>query len=115
MATTGLSRLVELRTRIMSIEHDDGEWLAQTLDALRPGWRGRLQVKVPDEMHTGEVSEIIGTVVDEPAIERDPEGESAGDAFVMVCANYHDGRFMPTAGEPRVAVRASHIVGVETM
>ena len=99
----------------MSYEHDEGEWLTQTLDTLRPGWRGRLHVKAPDEIHSGDVSEIIGTVVDEPAVERDPEGEAVTDAYVMVCVNYREGRFLPTAGEARVAIQASRIVGAEAM
>ena len=99
----------------MSHEHDEGEWLSQTLETLRPGWRGRLQVKAPEEIHTDEVSEIIGTVVEEPDVERDDDSESVTDAFVTVCVNYRDGKFLPTAGETRVAIQASRIVGVEPM
>jgi hypothetical protein len=99
----------------MSYEHDEGEWLTQTLDTLRPGWRGRLHVKAPDEIHSGDVSEIIGTVVDEPAVERDADGESVTDAYVTVCVNFRNGRFLPTEGEECVAIQASRIVGAEAM
>lgn len=95
-------------------EFDDGDWLAQRLDTLRPGWRGRLRLKA-EEAHSDALSEIIGTVVEEPLLERDPVDDSVIDATVTLCANYRNERFTTTLGEPTLAIRASRIAGIEAM
>ena len=100
----------------MKTAHDESDWLTQRLDALRPGWRGRLHVADSEEGDAGGgVSEVIGTVVAEPSIERDPADEGMSDAFVTLCPNYHNGRFLPTLGEPTIAIRASQITDIEAM
>jgi hypothetical protein len=95
--------------------HDDGDWLDQRLDALQPGWRGRLRLAVPDELQSGAVSEIIGTIVEAASIERDPGDDSVTDAFVTLCPNYRGGCFLPTLDEPTITVRASRIAEIQRM
>jgi hypothetical protein len=99
----------------MKNAYDESDWLTQRLDALRPGWRGRLHLSVPEELHAGAASEVIGTVVEEPAMERDPADDGITDAFVTFCPNYRDGRFLPTLDEPTIAIRASRITDIEAM
>lgn len=94
--------------------YDEDDWLARRLDAMRPGWRGRMRIRVADEFDGGMVEDVIGTIVGEPTLEPGDETDAA-DATATLCANYHDGRFLPVAGQPCVAVRASQIVDMQPM
>ncbi len=95
---------------------DTGEdWLMRWFDLLRPGWRGRLHVRTPEQAAAGTTSQIVGTIVGEPSVERDADDIGIADAHVTVCANYHDGKFVPTLGEPYIDVNLSWIVDAEPM
>lgn len=96
--------------------YDEGDWLAQRLDALRPGWRGRVSLRVTDESGAGAVEELIGTIIGEPSL--DPataDDDAVIDATATLCFNYHNGRFGPVAGEPCMVVRASRITDMQAM
>jgi|SRR5690348_7384949 len=95
--------------------HDEDDWLAQRLDAMRPGWRGRMRIRVADEFDSGMVEDVIGTIVGEPSLESGDDEAGVADATATLCANYRDGRFLPVAGQPCVAVRASQIVDMQPM
>ena len=45
----------------MRIDQDDP--MTQRADALRPGWRGRLRIRAPEESESGETGELIGTII----------------------------------------------------
>lgn len=94
---------------------DEDDWLARRIDTLRPGWRGRLLLQAPEEAKSGEHEEVIGTVVDEPAIDRGADDDDVIDAAITLCANYRDGRFVPVTGEPRFSIRISQVVEMDAM
>jgi|GEM_PF-6383036 hypothetical protein len=97
------------------MRQNDDDWLGRWLDTLRPGWRGRLElVAAEEEAPEGGREEIVGTVVEEPAIERDAD-DAAIDATITLCANYRGGRFVPVHDEPRIVIRASQIRAAEPM
>ena len=91
------------------------DWLQRWIDVLRPGWRGRLQIRSPELAANERTAQIVGTVIGEPSIERDIDGEGVADAHVTFCANYRDGRFGPTLGEPYIDINLSWIVDAEAM
>lgn len=94
-------------------DFDEGDWLAQRLRVLRPGWRGRLLLRAPEEAKRQDHEELIGTVVDEPAFDNDES--NADDPTITVCANHRAGRFVALADEPRYSIRVSRIAGMESM
>ena len=97
-------------------EFDQGDWLAQRIRILKPGWRGRLRVLAPEEAETDGYEELIGTVIDEESFDNDVNDENApDDPIITICANYREGHFVPLSGEPRFAVRISRIDDMETM
>lgn len=95
--------------------HLDDDWLARRIDTLRPGWRGRVWLRAPEEAETSDTEELYVTVVAEPAFERDSEHESVIDATLTLCSNYRNGRFVPLQGEPSFTVRASRIAAMEAL
>ena len=97
----------------MRIEAED--WLVRWLEILRPGWRGRLHVRAPEHDQDETAAQIVGTIVGEPSVERDMDGEGIADAHVTVCANYRNGRFGPTFGEPYIDVNLAWILDAEAM
>jgi hypothetical protein len=62
---------------------NEGDWLAQRLDALRPGWRGRVSLRVTGESGAGAIEELIGTIIGEPSL--DP-ATADDDAVIDVTA-----------------------------
>lgn len=91
------------------------DWLQRWIDVLRPGWRGRLHVRTPELAEHGKTTQIVGTIVGEPSVERDSDDEGVADAHVTFCANYRNGRFGPTLGEPYIDINLSWIVEAEAM
>ncbi|HSE12083.1 MAG TPA: hypothetical protein VLB69_05570 [Rudaea sp.] len=94
---------------------DQHDWLAQRLDVLKPGWRGRLRLLAPEEARTSAPESLIGTIVDEAIPQHGPDGARMIDAVIIVCANYRRGRFVPLCGEPNFCLHASQIIAMEPM
>lgn len=94
-------------------EFDQDDWLAQRLRILRPGWRGRLRLLPPEEAKGQGYSEMIGTIVEEPAF--DDDEADVEDPTITLCANHRAGHFVPIAGEPRFNIRVSRITAIEPM
>ena len=97
----------------MIIEEDD--WLVECLDALRPGWRGRLLLEAAEDPDSGEGESLVGTVVEEPTLARDPDTDELVDATILIVTNYRDGEFVPDPGQERVSVRISQVLEIEEM
>jgi hypothetical protein len=94
---------------------DQDGWLAQRINALKPGWRGRLRLRAPEEVRTSAPESIVGTVVDEATPDRDAGTGVIVDAIFRVCANYRAGRFVPMQREPNFSIRASQIIAIDPM
>jgi len=97
------------------IPFDQADWLAQRVNALKPGWRGRLRLRAPEEARTSAPESIVGTVADEATPDRHTATGVIVDAIITVCANYRAGRFVPMQAEPNFSVRASQIIAMEPM
>lgn len=90
-------------------DQDDG--LAFRIDAMRPGWRGRMLIHYSDEPDSDMT--VTGTIVGEPSIER--MQDHATDATITLCINYHAGHFGPVSKHSCIALRASQIVDMQSM
>lgn len=90
--------------------HDRDDWLAQRLELLKPGWRGRLRVKLPEESESSASRELVGTVLEAPELDAEPDEAQVADATLKFCANYANGRFLDARGLPSVDVRMSDVV-----
>ena len=97
----------------MRIDQDDP--MTQRADALRPGWRGRLRIRAPEESESGETGELIGTIIGSAPIGNDPDDQGPDDTVFTVSANYRDGRFIETGDEPRFSVHLSQILDAQPM
>jgi hypothetical protein len=96
--------------------NDEGDWLAQCLDALRPGWRGRLRLRLGDGSDGGRIEEVTGTIVGEPSLEGATDAvDDVVDATATLCCNYRDGHFTPVAGAPCIEITASQILDLQPM
>ena len=91
---------------------DRDDWLAQRLEVLKPGWRGRLRVRLPEETESGATTELVGTVLDAPQLDSEPDQALAEDATLTFCTNYRAGRFVSPRGQPSIDVRMSDVVDV---
>jgi hypothetical protein len=93
----------------MKLQNRD-DWLAQRLELLKPGWRGRLRVKLPEETESSASRELVGTVLEASELDAEPDEALVADAMLRFCANYRDGRFVDARGLPSVDVRMSDVV-----
>ncbi len=92
------------------------DWLAQRLETLRPGWRGRLLLTVPEEVSFEHAhDELVGTVEGDPQLERDTDSGELLDAEITFCTNWRDGAFVPMAGETRVTVCLSQVEDMQPL
>lgn len=96
----------------MRNDYED-DWLAQRINVLRPGWRGRLYLLPPEEAKGYGHEELIGTVVDTASLE--PDDDAVEDPCVTVCANYQAGHFIALSEAPRFSVPVSRIAEMEAM
>ena len=89
---------------------DRDDWLAQRLELLKPGWRGRLRVKLPEETESAASRELAGTVLEASELDADPDEAQVADATLRFCANYRNGTFLDARGLPSIDVRMSDVV-----
>lgn len=94
---------------------DEEDWLALRVGTLRPGWRGRLSLRPPEENESGALSDVTGTVIAEPAFEHDPADDGVVDATIAFCVNFRDGSFVPLDEQPRLTVRLSDVAEMQAM
>ena len=95
---------------------DEDDWLVECLDALRPGWRGRIVLLRDTEALDGGDGELLfGTVVEGPEVAHNPETEEPIDATYVIASNYRDGEFVANDDERRRVVRVSEILEIEEM
>jgi hypothetical protein len=96
----------------MGIEESE-DWLMRRAETLRPGWRGRLHVRTPEQAADESTFQIVGTIVGEPSIDSDDDGVAEG--YVTLCFNYRHGRFGSTPDESCIDINLSWITGAEAM
>lgn len=94
--------------------HLEDDWLTRRIDTLRPGWRGRLHLRAPEESKLEAHEDIVGTVVDEISLDHDDDGALV-DATITFCTNYRNGKFVRESSEPRLTLRVSRIDAMEAM
>ncbi len=97
------------------IRNDQDDSSTRKADSLRPGWRGRLRIRAPEETESGETEEFVGTIVGSIPIDSNADDQDPDDAIFTVCANYRDGRFTETGDEPRFSVYLSQIADAQPM